>query len=91
MPKAARISDRTNHAGIVIGPGCPTVTIDGMPAAVVGDMHICGLQVTPPHLPSPFSNGSTTVMIGGKPTLRVGDVAGCGAEISDGSPEVIIG
>ncbi len=90
MPEAARISDPTNHAGIVIGPGCPTVIIDGMPAAVVGDLHICGLKV-PIHLPSQFIVGSATVMIGGKPALRVGDVAGCGANISDGSPDVIIG
>lgn len=91
MPEAARISDPTNHAGIVIGPGCPTVIIDGMPAAVAGDLHICGLKITPPHLPSSFPMGSSTVMIGGKPALRVGDVAGCGANISDGSPDVIIG
>lgn len=91
MPEAARISDPTNHAGIVIGPGYPTVIINGMPAAVVGDLHICGLEVTPPHLPSQFIIGSATVMIGGQPALRVGDVAGCGAEISNGSPDVIIG
>lgn len=91
MPNASRILDPTSHGGIVSGPGCPTVIIGGMPAALVGDLHTCALPVTPPHPPTPFPMGSTTVMIGGKPALRVGDLSGCGATIIMGSPTVIIG
>ena len=91
MPNAARISDPSSHAGMVNGPGEPTVTIGGMRAAVLGDLHTCGLPVTPPHPPSPFMIGSSTVFIGGKPALRAGDMAGCGAVILVGCPTVIIG
>ncbi len=52
MGFAARITDMhvcplVNPGGVphvggpVIGPGCPTVLIAGMPAAVVGDMLVC--------------------------------------------------
>lgn len=92
MPAAARVLDTTNHGGTVMGPGEPTVLIGGMPAAVLGDNHVCSL---PPnaHQPtsSPFAMGSATVLIGGKPALRAGDVCGCGASVAIGEPTVIIG
>ena len=92
MPSAARVGDTTNHGGTVIGPGVATVMIGSMPAAVMGDMHVC---VLPPntHQPtsSPFVLGSTTVLIGGKPALRAGDVCGCGASVAVGCPTVQIG
>ncbi len=91
MPAAARVTDTTNHGGTITGPGVATVMIGSMPAAVVGDMHVCSL---PPngHQPtsSPFTAGSGTVMIGGKPALRVGDVCACGAGAVVGCPTVII-
>ncbi|SHO62239.1 PAAR domain-containing protein [Algoriphagus zhangzhouensis] len=92
MPAAARVLDTTNHGGTVMGPGEPTVLIGGMPAAVLGDNHVCSL---PPntHQPtaSPFAMGSATVLIGGKPALRAGDVCGCGASVAVGEPTVMIG
>jgi uncharacterized Zn-binding protein involved in type VI secretion len=92
MPPAARVTDTTTHGGTIIGPGEATVLIGGMPAAVLGDNHICSL---PPnvHQPtvSPFPMGSTTVLIGGKPAIRVGDTAICGASAAVGEPTVIIG
>ncbi len=92
MPPAARVTDTTTHGGVIVGPGDPTVLIGGMPAAVMGDNHICAL---PPnvHQPttSPFPLGSTTVFVGGKPAVRVGDVAICGATAAVGEPTVIIG
>ena len=90
MPPAARILDPTAHPGVVTGPGVPTVLILGLPAAVVGDVHTCGLAPTP-HPPAPFPTGSLTVFIGGRPALRVGDVAGCGAPIVVGASTVLIG
>lgn len=91
MPAAARVTDLTNHGGTIVGPGRSTVLIGGMPAAVMGDMHVCAL---PPsgHQPtsSPFTTGSTTVLIGGKPALRVGDTCVCGASTVVGEPTVII-
>lgn len=91
MPAAARVTDTTNHGGTITGPGVATVMIGGMPAAVVGDMHVCSL---PPngHQPtsSPFTAGSATVTLGGKPAVRVGDVCGCGASAVVGCTTVTI-
>lgn len=92
MPAAVRVTDTTNHGGTVIGPGVATVLIGGMPAAILGDNHVCSL---PPnsHQPtaSPFIQGSATVMIGGMPALRVGDTCVCGAAAVVGEPTVMIG
>lgn len=91
MAAAARVGDPTNHGGVIIGPGAPTVMIGGMPAAVMGDTHACPIP-PPGHIPtSPFIVGSTTVMIGGKPALRVTDTCGCGAMPIVGCPTVMIG
>jgi uncharacterized Zn-binding protein involved in type VI secretion len=69
----------------------PTVTIAGMPAAVVGDTHVCSL---PPngHQPtvSVFASGSTGVTIGGVPVLRTTDACICGAMAAVGAPTVLI-
>jgi uncharacterized Zn-binding protein involved in type VI secretion len=89
MPQAARLTDPTNHAGTIAGPGVPNVLIGGMPAAVAGDTHICG--VPQPHPPSVFPKGSATVYIGGRPALRQLDTAGCGAQIALGATTVMIG
>lgn len=84
--------DVTTHGGTIVGPGVSTVMIGGMPAAVVGDMHVCAL---PPnsHQPtsSSFPMGSTTVNIGGKPALRTSDTCLCGAAAAVGEPTVNIG
>ena len=92
MPAAARVGDLSNHGGTIVGPGCPTVLIGGMPASVVGDNHVCPIP-PPAHVPtvSPFPMGSTTVLIGGVPAVRVGDACICGASAAVGSPTVIIG
>lgn len=71
--------------GPVSGPGCPTVLIGGMPAAVVGDMAVC---VGPPDT---IVAGSATVMFGGKPAARQGDMTAHGGNIAAGFPTVIIG
>ncbi len=92
MPAAARMSDTTNHGGTIIGPGVSTVLIGGLPAAVLGDNHICAL---PPNSHQPTSSafimGSATVLIGGKPALRTGDTCVCGASAAAGCPTVLIG
>lgn len=92
MPPAARVGDTTNHGGTIVGPGVSNVLIAGMPAAVVGDTHVCSL---PPntHQPtaSPFPSGSTKVLIGGRPALRTSDTCACGAMAAVGSPTVQLG
>jgi uncharacterized Zn-binding protein involved in type VI secretion len=91
MPFAARVTDQTAHPGVITGPGVPTVRIGGLLAAVVGDIHTCGIPSLLPHPPTPFPKGSLTVRIGGRPALRVGDMSGCGAPIITGAPNVMIG
>ncbi len=92
MPAAARVGDLSNHGGSIIGPGEPSVLIGGMPAAVLGDNHVCPIP-PPSHLPtvSPFPVGSSSVLIGGKPALRVGDSCLCGAGAALGCPTVLLG
>lgn len=90
MPAAARVTDISTHGGSIIGPGEPTVLIGGLPAAVMGDNHVC--PIPPPHpTVSPFPVGSATVQIGGKLSLRVGDSCVCGASAAIGCPTVMIG
>jgi uncharacterized Zn-binding protein involved in type VI secretion len=92
MPASARVTDLTNHGGTVTGPGVPNVLIGGLPAAVLGDLHVCVIP-PPGHVPtvSPFTGGSATVLIGGRPALRTTDVCGCGAMVAVGALTVLIG
>ena len=71
--------------GLITGPGCPTVLIGGMPAAVVGDICVC---VGPP---DSIAQGSMTVTFGGLPAARMGDLTAHGGTITTGLPTVLIG
>lgn len=91
MPAAARVTDTTNHGGTIIGPGCSTVMIGSLPAAVATDNHVCPIP-PPSHITaSIFPMGSTSVMIGGKPALRITDTCICGAMSAVGCTTVNIG
>ena len=85
------LGDTTSHPGTITGPGIATVLIDGMPAAVMGDMHTCSCPSNPPHPPSIIVRGSLTVLINGQAAARVGDMAACGAAILLGATDVEIG
>jgi uncharacterized Zn-binding protein involved in type VI secretion len=85
---AARMTDVTAHGGIVM-LGFPLVLIGCMPAARMGDMHVCPM-VTPavppvPHVGGPVVMGSFTVLVGGQPAARMGDTCVC-----TGPPDVIM-
>jgi uncharacterized Zn-binding protein involved in type VI secretion len=58
----------------------------GLPAARVGDMHVCPMVTgIVPHVGGPvLPPGGLTTLIGGMPAARVGDMALC-----VGSPDVI--
>ena len=71
--------------GPITGPGCPTVLIGGMPAAVMGDMCVC---VGPPDT---IIMGSTGVFFGKTPAARMGDPTAHGGTIVLGCPTVLIG
>jgi len=98
MPPAARLTDMhtcpmqtpcvppiPHVGGPITGPGCPTVLIGKMPAALVGDMATC---VGPPDT---IVKGSTTVFINKMPAARMGDLTAHGGTIVLGCPTVMIG
>lgn len=101
MPPAARLGDKTSHGG-TLGPPPPplaamvsTVLVEGLPAAVVGSVHVC---VKPPDplmgpanvvLPPP--GPPRTVYIGGVPAAVVGDRTACQATIVLGARTVLVG
>lgn len=95
MPLAARVGDMhvcpmvtgtvPHVGGPVLPPGCPTVLIEGMPAARVGDMLTCSGP------PDSIAAGSSSVMIGGAPAARMGDSTAHGGSIVLGAPTVLIG
>lgn len=92
MPPVARLTAPTSHPGVVEGPGVPTVLVEGLPVAVVTDVHTCFLAPPAgPHPPGPFVGGSLTVLVGGLPVLRMGDVSACGATILLGALSVEVG
>lgn len=77
--------------GIITGPGCATVMVGGMPAAVMGDMCMCVLPAGPVPCDS-IVKGSSSVLIGGKPAARVGDTTAHGGTVSPpGAVTVMIG
>ncbi len=95
MPPAARVGDMhvcpmvtgvvPHVGGPILPPGEPTVLIEGMPAARLGDMATCAGP------PDTIIMGSGTVLIGGKPAARLGDSTAHGGSIVLGSFTVIIG
>jgi uncharacterized Zn-binding protein involved in type VI secretion len=62
---AARLGDTTATGDTVTGPGVPTVLIENLPAAVMGDM-VSGAACV-----GSITVGSPTVLIGGRPAARV--------------------
>jgi uncharacterized Zn-binding protein involved in type VI secretion len=74
------------HVGGPILPPCePTVLINFLPAARIGDMLVCVGE------PDTIAEGSTSVTIGFQPAARIGDMTEHGGVIVMGSPNVIIG
>jgi uncharacterized Zn-binding protein involved in type VI secretion len=71
--------------GPIIGPGCPTVLIGGMPAVRLGDMATC---VGPPDVI--VGPGNPTVLIGGMPAARMGDMTAHGGTIIIGCFTVLL-
>src|SRR5438876_145435 len=60
MTLAARLGDTTAHGGKVV-MGCPTVLIGNMPAARIGDSHVCPMLTgVVPHVGGPVIMGAFT-------------------------------
>ncbi|WP_330983071.1 MULTISPECIES: type VI secretion system PAAR protein [Enterobacterales] len=85
MPIAAKVGDKgTQHDGYyetAITAGAPTVLVDGLPAARLGDpLTPHSKPEHPPH-PRKIASGSATVFIEGLPAARAGDAVDCGGNI----------
>jgi uncharacterized Zn-binding protein involved in type VI secretion len=80
-----RFGDPVPHVGGGILEGCPTVVIDGEPAARVGDIAWCEGAAY-----DAITGGEPTVSIGGKPAARRGDATD-GGSITSGCATVTIG
>jgi uncharacterized Zn-binding protein involved in type VI secretion len=95
MPEAARLTDTAAHGGMVTAPGCPTVLIESLPAARVGDQHVCPAADGPkPHVGGPLVQGAQKVRIGGQFASRKGDQALCAGppdQLVGGAAKVFIG
>lgn len=101
MPPAARLGDKTSHGGALGPPPAPlstmvaTVLIEGVPAAVVGSVHVCvkypDTLMGPANLVLPPTGPPRTVVIGGVPAATVRDRTACGATILLGARTVLVG
>jgi uncharacterized Zn-binding protein involved in type VI secretion len=96
MPAAATIGSghrcplsdgpKPHQGGRLLGPGAPTILIDGKIAAVVGDVCLCKSPV-----PNAVARGSSSVLLSGRPAARKGDSTAHGGALSDGVDSVLIG
>ena len=79
MPKpAARVSDMTQHGGVIMPPGALKTMIEMLPAARVTDLHTCPMVTgVVPHVGGPIIMGSFTVFIEFLPAARVMDQLIC--------------
>lgn len=88
MPLAAKVSDKgTQHDGYpetVIISGSPTVLINGLPAARMGDPLTPHEKPEHPPHPRKIASGSATVFIDGLPAARTGDAVDCGGVVIGG-------
>lgn len=70
--------------GPIIGPGCPGVTINGKPVALMGDMCTCSGP------PDTIVTGCPGITVNGKPIATIGDMTAHGGVIVTGCPGVAI-
>lgn len=70
------------HAVNAVASGCPTVFVNDLHAARIGDATRCGATIT---------SGEPSVIIGHRPAARLGDNSSHGGVLVAGSPNVFIG
>lgn len=87
MPGVSRVGV-DSAGGTILGPGVPSVVVNGSPVSVIGDA-VAG-HGDPPHSAPVMIAGSGTVIAGGIGIVRAGDAASCG-DTASGSSDVIAG
>jgi len=87
MPGISRVGV-DSAGGTILGPGVPSVVVNGAPVSVIGDS-VAG-HGDSPHASATMVGGSGTVIAGGIGVVRAGDAASCG-DTASGSSDVIAG
>ena len=86
MPGVCRLTDTGAHPGTITGSHVPSVTVNGLPIAVVTDAFTC-----PSHGANVIANGAVTVTAGGLAVAyMVGSKSACGAAMVKGSDDVTV-
>lgn len=80
MPAVARVTDTISHGGAITS-GSPTVFVNALPVARLGDAAVCDV-----HGPTVIDSASAFSRANGIGIARVGDSLACGATITSGSP-----
>lgn len=71
----------------IVGPGVPTVLVEGVPCSVLGDLGTPHGE--PPHSNPVILSGNPTVLVGGKPIARQStSIASCGHPVTLGAVTV---
>ncbi|ACB69087.1 PAAR repeat-containing protein (plasmid) [Burkholderia ambifaria MC40-6] len=83
---AARVGDAIGHGGAIV-TGSGDVFTNGISAAYVGSVAVCGLHCSA----QAVVVGSGSVFINGSAAAFVGRCTSCGAPIASGSGDVFIG
>ena len=95
MPAPVRLGDPNIAGGIVVGPGAPSVLINGRPVATPGNYvtphPCCGRPGCAIHCRAVTTIGSTSVLAEGKPIVYVGSPDSCFHPRALGSTNVVIG
>ncbi|MDY0970732.1 type VI secretion system PAAR protein [Siccibacter turicensis] len=82
MGNAVKVGDtgtaHGSHPPTPVTAGSPTVKVDGIPLARVGD------PLADHGHPRAIAAGSGTVFVDGKPAARTGDAVGCGGVVIGG-------
>lgn len=87
--EAARVTTDVATKGLILGPGAPSVLVNGKPISTVFDK--VAPHGKPPHTGPVIITGSSTVFAEGKPVTRKNtSKASCGHQVSTGSPNVFI-
>lgn len=96
MPGVVRLGDPNTAGGLVIGPGAPSVLVNGRPVSTIGSKvtphPCCGAKGCPPvHCAAITTIGSFGVFAEGKPINYQGNFDSCGHTRATGSTDVIVG
>lgn len=84
----ARVTTDVVGRGLILGPGAPSVLVNGKPISTVGDK--VAPHGKPPHTSPTIITGSNSVFAEGKPVARqYSSKATCGHPVVTGSSNVI--